>query len=125
MKIGNPADLPASTPATHGVPNHHASANGIAHARGTRAAAAAETPTPATTPTAPLATPVAAEPSTTLQLSTTATTLLTGGATAEFDAEKVARISKAIEEGTFRVNPEAIADKLIANAQELLTKVQS
>lgn len=37
-----------------------------------------------------------------------------------FDAAKVARISKAITEGKFTVNARAIADKLVANAQELL-----
>jgi len=37
-----------------------------------------------------------------------------------FDAAKVARISKAISEGKFTVNANAIADKLVANAQELL-----
>ena len=109
MKIGHPADKTAQTNATHGVPNSHASANGFAHARGTRGTAA----------------PAAAEPSATIELSNTAASLLTGGATPEFDAEKVARISKAIEDGTFKINPDAIADKLIANAQEVLTKVQS
>lgn len=39
-----------------------------------------------------------------------------------FDAAKVDRISKAIKDGTYQVNPEAIADKLIANAQELLAR---
>ncbi|MGM9483907.1 flagellar biosynthesis anti-sigma factor FlgM [Roseateles sp. NT4] len=37
-----------------------------------------------------------------------------------FDAAKVARISKAISEGKFTVNANAIADKLVSNAQELL-----
>ena len=37
-----------------------------------------------------------------------------------FDAAKVARISQAITEGKFTINANAIADKLIANAQELL-----
>lgn len=37
-----------------------------------------------------------------------------------FDAAKVARISQAISEGKFTINASAIADKLIANAQELL-----
>lgn len=41
---------------------------------------------------------------------------------AEFDSEKVQRIAQAIREGKFTVNPEAIADKLIANAQELLSR---
>ncbi len=124
MKIGNPADKPAQTPATHGVPNSHASANGIAHARGTRATAAPVAAEPPATP--PVATtPPLAEPSATLELSNTAATLLTSGSTAEFDAEKVARISKAIEDGTFQINPDAIAAKLIANAQEVLTKSQA
>jgi negative regulator of flagellin synthesis FlgM len=126
MKIGNPADKPAPATAVHGIPNSHASANGKAHAHGTRAAAApVTTATPATTPTTPAATPQSAEPSATLELSNTAATLLTGGTTPEFDAEKVARISKEIEDGTFKIDPGAIADKLISNAQELLTKVQS
>ena len=64
-------------------------------------------------------------PSATVALSSTASTLLSGGTSAEFDADKVARHrSGAIAAGTFKINPEAIADKLIANAQELLTKVQ-
>lgn len=37
-----------------------------------------------------------------------------------FDAGKVKRISDAIREGKFHVNAEAIADKLIVNAQELM-----
>ncbi|MFN3861292.1 MAG: flagellar biosynthesis anti-sigma factor FlgM [Roseateles sp.] len=37
-----------------------------------------------------------------------------------FDAAKVQRISQAIAEGKFTINAKAIADKLIANAQELL-----
>ncbi len=57
-------------------------------------------------------------------LSNTAATLLSGESTAEFDAAKVERISKAIADGSFQVNAEVIADKLIANAQELLGKSQ-
>ena len=30
------------------------------------------------------------------------------------------RISEAIRDGKFQINPQAIADKLIANAQELM-----
>ncbi|HEY9027331.1 MAG TPA: flagellar biosynthesis anti-sigma factor FlgM [Burkholderiaceae bacterium] len=37
-----------------------------------------------------------------------------------FDAAKVDRIAKAISEGKFTINANAIADKLVANAQELL-----
>jgi len=39
-----------------------------------------------------------------------------------FDAEKVERVAQAIRDGKFEVNAEAIADKLITNAQELLGK---
>lgn len=44
------------------------------------------------------------------------------GSSGEFDSEKVARIAQAIRDGKFTVNAEAIADKLIANAQELLSR---
>lgn len=37
-----------------------------------------------------------------------------------FNAEKVAAMKLAIDNGTFQVNPEAIADKLLANAAEML-----
>lgn len=60
------------------------------------------------------------EPSAKVELSTTVAQLAAGGSEGVFDAEKVQRISDAIRNGQFQVNPEAIADKLIANAQELL-----
>lgn len=75
--------------------------------------------------TAAPATAGAADPSATVALSNTAATLLSGGASGEFDAEKVARISAAIASGDFKINADAIADKLIANAQELLVKVKT
>lgn len=37
-----------------------------------------------------------------------------------FDAAKVQRIAQAITEGKFTINAQAIADKLVSNAQELL-----
>ncbi len=40
-----------------------------------------------------------------------------------FDQAKVDRVAQAIRDGTFQVNAGAIADKLIANAQELLGRV--
>ena len=49
--------------------------------------------------------------------------LAAGRTEAVFDTAKVQRISDAIRNGQFKVNPEAIADKLIANAQELLGSV--
>lgn len=62
----------------------------------------------------------AAEASAQVQLSSTA--LGAGAADGSFDAAKVDRIAQAIRDGKFEVNAEAIADKLIANAQELLGK---
>jgi negative regulator of flagellin synthesis FlgM len=100
MKIGSPADKPPVAPATTGRTN--------------TGEAAAKT----------AGTPGAAEASTQVELSSAAATLLSGvgGSSPEFDAEKVARISQAIADGSFKVDHAAIADKLIANAKELLTK---
>ena len=61
-----------------------------------------------------------AEPSTQVALSTAAASLSSPAADASFDAKKVERIAQAIRDGKFTVNPKAIADKLIVNAQELL-----
>ena len=42
--------------------------------------------------------------------------------TGDFDAGKVKAVRAAIEKGTFSVNAEAIADKLLSNAQEILSR---
>ena len=60
------------------------------------------------------------EASAKVELSATASLLAAEGNTADFDAEKVARIAQAIRDGKFEVNPGAIADKLIANTRELI-----
>ena len=61
-----------------------------------------------------------ADSSTQVELSATASALSDEGADPAFDAAKVERIAQAIRDGKFSVNHEAIADKLISNAQELL-----
>ena len=102
MKIGNPADKPVVVPATNNgalTPNAAAGANASAI-------------------------PVTADDSAKIELSSSAATLMSSDVSADFDAEKVARMSKAIEDGTFKINPDVIADKLIANAHEALAKVQ-
>lgn len=58
--------------------------------------------------------------STEVALSSAATSLSEGAGDASFDSAKVERIATAIRDGKFSVNPEAIADKLITNAEELL-----
>ena len=107
MKIGNPADKPVAAPAP-----------------GTQAAAAEASKAGPAHGAAPVAAH-GTDPSATVALSSTASTLLSGGTSSEFDADKVARMSEAIAGGTFKVDAGAIADKLIANAQELLSKVKS
>jgi len=106
MKIGNPADKPVAVQA----PGSQAAATEASKAGQAHAASVG---TPGT------------DPSATVALSSTASTLLSGGTSSDFDADKVARMSQAIAGGTFKINADAIADKLIANAQELLSKVKS
>jgi len=43
----------------------------------------------------------------------------------EVDLEKVKSVRAAIAQKTFQVNPEAIADKLLANAREMLQRAES
>jgi negative regulator of flagellin synthesis FlgM len=57
-----------------------------------------------------------------VELSEAATLIGDSASPSEFDAAKVARIAQAITDGSYKINAEAIADKLIANAQELLGK---
>ena len=68
----------------------------------------------------PAGQPAQAEASAKVELSSTATQLGGLAADATFDAAKVDRIAQAIRDGHFKVNPEAIADKLISNAEEIL-----
>ena len=102
MKIGHHADKPLPAPAV-GTPAAPADSGKAAPGHATAAASV--------------------DASATVALSSTASTLLTAGTASEFDADKVARIAAAIADGSFKVNHEAIADKLIANAKELLGKV--
>lgn len=73
---------------------------------------------------APVARDVAAGSSASVQvaLSSTASELSASGVQASFDGAKVERIAQAIRDGKFEINADAIADKLIANAQELLSR---
>ncbi len=44
------------------------------------------------------------------------------GDTADIDMKKVSAVRASIEDGTYTVNAEAIADKLLSNAQDLLDR---
>ena len=103
MKIGQPADssVAAAAAGTPAAPTDAAKSAQAAAVKDTAAGASAK-----------------------VELSSTAATLLSpAGAAADFDADKVKRMSDAIASGTFAVNADVIADKLIANARELLAKV--
>lgn len=65
------------------------------------------------------------EPSAKVELSASASVLAAAQADPTFDAVKVDRIAQAIRDGKFEVNADAIADKLIQNAQELLSRKSS
>jgi len=60
------------------------------------------------------------EPSAKVELSAAASLLARAYADGTFDAKKVERLAEAIRDGSFQVDANAIADKLLANAQELL-----
>lgn len=99
MKIGH-LDNQAATPAVNERKPAAAAVPGSAPAAGSQVEASAQ-----------------------VALSDTAAQLASDGTAAVFDADKVQRIADAIREGKFVVNADAIADKLIANAQELLGAV--
>ena len=42
----------------------------------------------------------------------------------DFDAGKVKAVRAAIENGTFRVNAEVVADKMLANTEEFLSRAR-
>ncbi len=102
MKIGSTDTKPVATP---GGPDRKAAA-----------------------PIKPEAGPVAAaapEASASVKLSPSAKVLSAAEADPTFDTAKVDRIAQAIRDGKFEVNADAIADKLIQNAQELLGRKTS
>lgn len=47
---------------------------------------------------------------------------LISGSDPTFDANKVTQVKQAIDSGTYKVDAEKIADKLIANSRELLER---
>jgi negative regulator of flagellin synthesis FlgM len=68
--------------------------------------------------------PLGDDSSTQVELSPEATMLSHASEDPSFDQAKVARIAQAIRDGSFSINPGAIADKLLSNAHELLGRSQ-
>jgi len=65
----------------------------------------------------------APEASAKLELSSNAKLLSGVAENGDFDSAKVERITQAIADGKFTINANVIADKLIANAQEMLSRM--
>ncbi|MFO1275029.1 MAG: flagellar biosynthesis anti-sigma factor FlgM [Sphaerotilus natans] len=107
MKIGNSNSLNTSAPApVNATPSR------------------TETPRDATPPAPQAGTPKDSPEGSSVQMSELSSTMREGAASpAEFDAEKVERMRQAVLDGTYRVNAEAIADKMLANAQDLLGQI--
>jgi negative regulator of flagellin synthesis FlgM len=57
-----------------------------------------------------------------VSLSDGSATLAAGAASPEFDASKVAELKQAIRDGRFEVDSGVVADKLIANVNDLFGK---
>ena len=68
--------------------------------------------------------PLDDDSSTQVELSPEATMLSHASQDPAFDQAKVERIAQAIRDGSFSINPGAIADKLLSNAQEVLGRSQ-
>lgn len=110
MKIGQPSDnpIPVSSNATSAPPKGGQSPAATATATATAARNAQSAGVAVTVST--LARSLGADKT---------------GEASVIDAKKVASVRSAIEQGTFVVNAEAIADKLLANAQEMLNRTTS
>ncbi|ARV18931.1 hypothetical protein AEP_01997 [Curvibacter sp. AEP1-3] len=106
MKIGQPSDIPASVTSTVSGAAQKAAQN-------SNAAANANTNAAQSTRSAGVA----------VTVSTAARALEKPERNdADVDTAKVASVKAAIQDGTYTVNAEAIADKLLSNAQEMLDR---
>lgn len=106
MKIGQPSDIPSSvTPTVSGAAQKAAQSSSASTA----------------------ATNSAAEGTRSAGVAVTVSTLARSlekpeRSDADVDTQKVASVKAAIEDGTYVVNAEAIADQLLSNAQEMLNR---
>ena len=109
MKIGQPSD--------NAIPVHSSTAASAQKAAQAPAASAGAS-----------ATAAANQGNRSAGVAVTVSTLARGlektgrGESADIDSKKVATVKAAIQDGSYVVNPEAIADKLLSNAQEMLNR---
>lgn len=109
MKIGQPSDLPiVSTPPA-------ASGTSAASAKAASQGAAATASRNASS--AGVSVTVSAQVRTLAQADRSES--------ADVDMDKVNAVRSEIEQGTYVVNPEVIADKLLSNAKEMLDRTRS
>lgn len=108
MKIGNPSDMSAI--ATAQVATRDAAAAPKAQVEG----GVASTDRKARSATTGVAVTVSSRARSLSQVDLSAAS--------EVDMDKVNAVRSSIEQGTYKVNPEAIADKLLANAKEQLDR---
>jgi negative regulator of flagellin synthesis FlgM len=78
----------------------------------------------ADTSAAKTATSASADPGVAVVVTNSTRTKDVSAQSAVIDTKKVAAMKAAIQDGSFKVNPEAIADKLLSNAQELYQTTQ-
>jgi negative regulator of flagellin synthesis FlgM len=107
MKIGQPSDIPAALPPTTpaGVAKPGPATGAVASANANAAKSTRST-------------------GVAVSVSQQARALEKSAAdvATDIDTQKIAAVRSAIQDGTYVVNPEAIADKLLANAQEMLQR---
>jgi len=98
MKIGQPPDIPiALTPSAPAIPPKEGQGTGSIAAKNSKSSGVA----------------------------VTVSTLARSREQADVDLNKVEAVRSAIEQGTYTVNAEAIADKLLVNAKEMLKRTHS
>ena len=62
------------------------------------------------------------EPSAKVELSAAASVIAQGLADGSFDAQKVERLTRAIRDGHYQIDPQVIAERLLANARDMLDR---
>jgi negative regulator of flagellin synthesis FlgM len=111
MKIGQKSDIPA--PVTPSVSRPGVGASAKAAASGSPATVVQSSGASAAAQGVPVT------------VSPMARAFDVASSSSTFDARKVSEVRSAIANGTYRVDPEAIADKLLSNAQQVLRKARS